>query len=81
MSDQQTVHIRKDGSNTYTLSRWIKGFRAEVMSLRRTNGRLLLIDAEDGVRGGVYYFPESDSMLIEAIGLCTSIEKCTEEGA
>lgn len=51
------------------------------MSLRRTNGRLLLIDAEDGVRGGVYYFPESDSMLIEAIGLCTSIEKCTEEGA
>lgn len=75
LSENQTVHIRKTGSDCYGLSVWTRGIRSHALSLYRVCGSLRVILADDSVGGGVYYFPENDSLLIEGVGLCTSIEK------
>lgn len=75
LSEDQTVHIRKTGSDRYGLSVWTRGVRSQALSLKRVGCRLLVIHADDSVGGGVYYFPENDLLLIEGVGICTSIEK------
>lgn len=75
LSEDQTVHIRKTACDQYGLSVWTRGFRSRALSLSRICGSLRVINADDTVGGGVYYFPENDSLLIQGIGLCTSIEK------
>lgn len=75
LSEDQTVHIRKTGSDRYGLSVWTRGIRSRALSLCRICGSLRVILPDDTVGGGVYYFPENDTLLIQGVGLCTSIEK------
>lgn len=75
LSDAQIVHIRKTATDQYGLSVWTKGVRSRSLPLSRICGSLRVIQADDTVGGGIYYFPETDTLLIQGIGLCTSIEK------
>ena len=75
LSEAQTVHIRKTATDQYGLSVWTKGVRSRSLSLSRICGSLRVILPDDTVGGGVYYFPENDTLLIQGIGLCVSIEK------
>lgn len=75
LSQMQTVHIRKTGCDRYGLSVWTQGYRIRALSLQRIGRYLHVIDENNTPCGSVYYFPENDALLIESLGLCTSIEK------
>lgn len=75
LSETQDFHIRKIQDGQYRLSVWNGRVRMKNLTLVRTDRGLRVVDANDQFRGWVYYFPENDSLLIEGVGLCTSIEK------
>lgn len=75
LSEDKTVHVRKTEWGQYQVSVWNKTVRTKTMTLKYNDRVLEAFDTEGGLVGCVYFLPLCDSLLIEGIGLCMSIEK------